>query len=108
MALGGSLPQINLGVQDGNTERRAGSQRPPITNSREDRNVTRMTLMDREAASRALSQESGHLSCLQHQDNRIGVWRHRGERTLAECILHRHTGSSPGMMIWDAIGYTSR
>ncbi|GFT03792.1 HTH_Tnp_Tc3_2 domain-containing protein [Trichonephila clavipes] len=47
----------NRWVQDGNTERRAGSQRPPITSSREDRHVTRMVLMDRAATSRALSQE---------------------------------------------------
>ncbi|GFX19747.1 HTH_Tnp_Tc3_2 domain-containing protein [Trichonephila clavipes] len=46
-------------VQDGNTEHRAGSQRPPITSSREDRHATLMALMDHEAMSRALSQESG-------------------------------------------------
>ncbi|GFV34842.1 HTH_Tnp_Tc3_2 domain-containing protein [Trichonephila clavipes] len=45
--------------QDGNTERRAGSQRSPITNSREDRHVTHIALMDRAAKSRALSQELG-------------------------------------------------
>ncbi|GFV92348.1 hypothetical protein TNCV_3949581 [Trichonephila clavipes] len=44
---------------EGNAERRAGSQRPPITNSREDRHVTHMALMDREATLRALSWESG-------------------------------------------------
>ncbi|GFY23742.1 hypothetical protein TNCV_1630241 [Trichonephila clavipes] len=40
-------------------DRRAGSQRPPITRSREDRHVTRMALMDRSGTSRALSQELG-------------------------------------------------
>ncbi|GFW86935.1 transposable element Tcb2 transposase [Trichonephila clavipes] len=35
------------------------------------------------------------------------VWRHLGERTLAVCIRHRHTGPSSGMMVWGAIGYTS-
>ncbi|GFV35977.1 HTH_Tnp_Tc3_2 domain-containing protein [Trichonephila clavipes] len=49
----------NRWVDDGNTERLAGSQRPPITSSREDRHVTRMTLMDRAATSRSLSQELG-------------------------------------------------
>ncbi|GFX20069.1 transposable element Tcb1 transposase [Trichonephila clavipes] len=39
---------------------------------------------------------------------RIRVWRHRAERTLTACIRHRHTGISPGMMAWDAIGHTSR
>ncbi|GFV73903.1 HTH_Tnp_Tc3_2 domain-containing protein [Trichonephila clavipes] len=41
----------NRSVQDGNTERRTGSQRPPITSSREDRHVTRVALMDRVATS---------------------------------------------------------
>ncbi|GFT92791.1 transposable element Tcb1 transposase [Trichonephila clavipes] len=42
--------------------------------------------------------------CLQHQDNRICVWRHRDERTLAAYIPHRHTGPSPGEIVWGAIG----
>ncbi|GFX84300.1 transposable element Tcb1 transposase [Trichonephila clavipes] len=127
-------------VQDGNTERCARFQRPPITSSKEE-HVTRITLMDRAATSRALSQELGHLLDKKHlheqftatwnlssesmtvatfdaasqtgafslyQDSRIYVWRHRGERTLAVCIPHRHTGLSPGVMTWVAIGYTSR
>ncbi|GFX96954.1 HTH_Tnp_Tc3_2 domain-containing protein [Trichonephila clavipes] len=49
----------NQWVLDGNTERHAGSQRPPITSSGEDKHFTRMTLMDRAATSRALDQESG-------------------------------------------------
>ncbi|GFU98551.1 hypothetical protein TNCV_3653821 [Trichonephila clavipes] len=40
-------------------------------------------------------------SCLQHQEGRIHVLRHRGERTLSS--------SSYWPIIWrDAIGYTSR
>ncbi|GFW91261.1 transposable element Tcb1 transposase [Trichonephila clavipes] len=46
--------------------------------------------------------------CLKHQDGRIRVWWHRGERTLATCIRHRHIDPSSGVMIWGAIGYTSR
>ncbi|GFT95824.1 transposable element Tcb1 transposase [Trichonephila clavipes] len=34
--------------------------------------------------------------------------RHRGERTWAARIRHRHTGPSPGMMTWGAVEYTSR
>ncbi|UYV72348.1 hypothetical protein LAZ67_9002722 [Cordylochernes scorpioides] len=30
--------------------------------------------------------------CLQHHDDRIRVWRHRGERMLNSCVMHRHTG----------------
>ncbi|GFS66331.1 HTH_Tnp_Tc3_2 domain-containing protein [Trichonephila clavipes] len=48
---------LNQWVQDGNKERRAGSQRPSITSSREDRHVTRRALMNRATTSRALSRE---------------------------------------------------
>ncbi|GFU06192.1 HTH_Tnp_Tc3_2 domain-containing protein [Trichonephila clavipes] len=44
-------------VQDGNTERRAGSQRPPINRRRKDRHVTRVALMYHAAMARTLSQE---------------------------------------------------
>ncbi|GFU76440.1 HTH_Tnp_Tc3_2 domain-containing protein [Trichonephila clavipes] len=44
---------------NGKTERRAGSQRLPITNSREGKHVTRRALMNRAAISRTLSQELG-------------------------------------------------
>ncbi|PRD22381.1 UNVERIFIED_CONTAM: hypothetical protein NCL1_49235 [Trichonephila clavipes] len=43
-----------------------------------------------------------------HQDGRFRVRLHCGERTLTACIRHRHTGPSPGMMVWGAIEYTFR
>ncbi|GFX72297.1 transposable element Tcb1 transposase [Trichonephila clavipes] len=46
--------------------------------------------------------------CLQHHDGRILVWRHRGERMLNSCVIHRHTGPAPGIMVWGGIGYHSR
>ncbi|GFV53020.1 transposable element Tcb1 transposase [Trichonephila clavipes] len=36
--------------------------------------------------------------CLQHHDGPIGVWRHRGERMLSSCVMHRHTGPAPDSM----------
>ncbi|GFW91487.1 transposable element Tcb1 transposase [Trichonephila clavipes] len=45
--------------------------------------------------------------CLQHHDGRIRVWRHRGERMLNSCVMHRHIGPAPSIMIWDGIGYHS-
>ncbi|GFT33781.1 transposable element Tcb1 transposase [Trichonephila clavipes] len=36
--------------------------------------------------------------CLQHNDGRIRVWRHRGERMLNSYVMHRHTGPVPGIM----------
>ncbi|GFW72638.1 transposable element Tcb1 transposase [Trichonephila clavipes] len=46
--------------------------------------------------------------CLQHHNGRIRVWRHRGERMLNSCVMHRHTGPAPGIMVWGGIGYHSR
>ncbi|GFW22139.1 transposable element Tcb1 transposase [Trichonephila clavipes] len=46
--------------------------------------------------------------CLQHHDGRIRVWRHRGERMLNSCVMHRHTGPAPNIMVWGDIGYHSR
>ncbi|GFT16706.1 transposable element Tcb1 transposase [Trichonephila clavipes] len=46
--------------------------------------------------------------CLQHNDGRIRVWRHRGERILNSCVMHYHTGSAPGIMVRGGIGYHSR
>ncbi|UYV63665.1 hypothetical protein LAZ67_2005247 [Cordylochernes scorpioides] len=44
--------------------------------------------------------------CLQHHNGR--VWRHRGERMLDSCVMHRHTGLAPGIVVWGGIGYHSR
>ncbi|GFT92952.1 transposable element Tcb1 transposase [Trichonephila clavipes] len=46
--------------------------------------------------------------CLQYNDGWIRVWRHRGERMLNSCVMHRHTGPAPGIMVRDGIGYHSR
>ncbi|GFX15240.1 transposable element Tcb1 transposase [Trichonephila clavipes] len=37
--------------------------------------------------------------CLQHNDGRIRVWRHHGERMLNSCVMHHHTGPTPGIMV---------
>ncbi|KFM68254.1 Transposable element Tcb1 transposase, partial [Stegodyphus mimosarum] len=44
--------------------------------------------------------------CLQHHDGRIRVWS--GERMLNSCVMQRHTGPAPGIMVWSDIGYYSR
>ncbi|GFT56021.1 transposable element Tcb1 transposase [Trichonephila clavipes] len=46
--------------------------------------------------------------CLQHHDGWIRVWRHRGERMLNSCVMYRHTGPAPVIMVWGSIGYHSR
>ncbi|GFU70995.1 transposable element Tcb1 transposase [Trichonephila clavipes] len=45
--------------------------------------------------------------CRQHNDGRIRVWRHRGERMLNSCVMHHHTGPAPGIIVWGGIGYHS-
>ncbi|GFU46872.1 HTH_Tnp_Tc3_2 domain-containing protein [Trichonephila clavipes] len=49
----------NRWVLGDNTERRAGSQRPPITSHLEDRPVIHLALMECASPSRALNQELG-------------------------------------------------
>ncbi|GFW32875.1 transposable element Tcb1 transposase [Trichonephila clavipes] len=36
---------------------------------------------------------------LQHHGGRIRVWRHRCERMLNSCVMHRRTGPAPGIMV---------
>ncbi|GFV38799.1 transposable element Tcb1 transposase [Trichonephila clavipes] len=45
--------------------------------------------------------------CLQHHDCQIRVWRHREERMLNSCVMHRHTSLAPSIMVWGGIGYHS-
>ncbi|GFX69294.1 hypothetical protein TNCV_3564701 [Trichonephila clavipes] len=45
---------------------------------------------------------------LQQHGGRIRVCRHRGERMLNSCVMHRHTGSAPGIIVRGGIGYHSR
>ncbi|GFU45424.1 transposable element Tcb1 transposase [Trichonephila clavipes] len=41
--------------------------------------------------------------CLQHHDGRIRVCKHRGERMLNSCVMHRNTGTAPGIKLWGGI-----
>ncbi|GFX41055.1 transposable element Tc1 transposase [Trichonephila clavipes] len=41
--------------------------------------------------------------CLQHHDGRIRVWRRRGETMLNSCVMHRHTGPAPSIMVWKGL-----
>lgn len=45
---------------------------------------------------------------LWHNDGRIRVRRYAGERSLPECIVERHKGRTPGIMVWGAIAYHGR
>ncbi|GFU97536.1 transposable element Tcb1 transposase [Trichonephila clavipes] len=37
--------------------------------------------------------------CLPHHDGRIRVWRHRAERMLNSCVMHRYTDPATGTRI---------
>ncbi|GFT32463.1 transposable element Tcb1 transposase [Trichonephila clavipes] len=43
-----------------------------------------------------------------HHDGRIGFRRYAGERHIPECNIERHTGRTPGVMVWGAIAYHGR
>ncbi|GFX23708.1 transposable element Tc1 transposase [Trichonephila clavipes] len=41
-------------------------------------------------------------------DGRLCVRRYAGERCLQECVFERHSGVTPGVMVWGAISYHER
>ncbi|GBO29914.1 Transposable element Tc1 transposase [Araneus ventricosus] len=46
--------------------------------------------------------------CLGASDGRVLVRRRPGERLQPTCLWPRHTGSTPGAMVWGAISYDTR
>ncbi|GBL96135.1 hypothetical protein AVEN_104359-1 [Araneus ventricosus] len=46
--------------------------------------------------------------CLGASDGRVLVRRRPGERLHPTCLHPRHTGPTPGVMVWGAISYGSR
>lgn len=46
--------------------------------------------------------------CMSTDDHRVRVRRRRGQRTNPSNIVERHTGVTPGIMVWGAIGYGFR
>ncbi|GFU53353.1 transposable element Tcb2 transposase [Trichonephila clavipes] len=45
---------------------------------------------------------------LSSNDNRVRVWRPRGERLKSAFSLQRHTAPAAGVMVWGAIDYNAR
>ncbi|GFV78578.1 hypothetical protein TNCV_1888841 [Trichonephila clavipes] len=37
------------------------------------------------------------------QHGQIRIWKHRDERLLNCCVLHRHTCPAPGIIVWGGI-----
>ncbi|GFW45387.1 uncharacterized protein TNCV_4734941 [Trichonephila clavipes] len=42
---------------------------------------------------------------LWEHDGRIRVRHYAGDRCLPECVIERHSGLTPGVMVWGAISY---
>ena len=45
---------------------------------------------------------------MSYNDGRIRFRHYTGERNLTACILERHRGPMPSVMVWDTIGYNMR
>ncbi|GFT38220.1 transposable element Tcb1 transposase [Trichonephila clavipes] len=54
----------------------------------------------------AFSGESRFNLCA--HDGRIRVRGYAGERCLPECVIERHSGLTPRVMVWGAISYRGR
>ncbi|GFS61089.1 transposable element Tcb2 transposase [Trichonephila clavipes] len=104
--------------------RRPGSGCPLQTSRREDRHIVINARVQPTASSAAIhaqgavQKETGllrngtrfqesrfDLSC---DDNRVRVWRPRGERLNPAFALQRHTISTDGVIVWDVIAYNTR
>ena len=46
--------------------------------------------------------------CLDSDDQRVRVWRQRGQRQDERFVVTRHTSRRPGVMVWGAISYDAR
>ncbi|GFY31646.1 hypothetical protein TNCV_4199571 [Trichonephila clavipes] len=49
-----------------------------------------------------------HLLHMAVKDRTVASRRYAGERCLPECVIERHSGLTPGVMVWGAISYHRR
>ncbi|UYV61883.1 IKK1 [Cordylochernes scorpioides] len=73
-------------IYEDTKDQRVRSHPPQCTTSRADRQIGRMAVTDRSVTSRTVAQ---HIQSV-------------------TCVMLRHTGPAPGIMVWDGIGYHSR
>ncbi|GFX81962.1 transposable element Tcb2 transposase [Trichonephila clavipes] len=71
--------------------RRPGSDRSRLTSHREDHHISDESRFN-----------------LSNDDNRVRLWRSRGERLNPAFLLQRHTAPTAGVMVWGAIAYNTR
>ncbi|GFV39346.1 transposable element Tcb1 transposase [Trichonephila clavipes] len=125
-------------MQEGTTDRRGRSHPPQCTTSREDRQIVCMAVTDRSVTSRTIAQHIESVthhsvsarsirrrlqqSGLSARRPLLGLPLTQNHRRLRRqcletprredaeqsCVMHRHTGPAPGIMVWGGIGYHSR
>ncbi|UYV77284.1 hypothetical protein LAZ67_15000336 [Cordylochernes scorpioides] len=119
-------------MQEGSTDRRVRSHPPQCTTSRADRQIVRMAVTDRSVTSRTVAQQ---IQSVTHHPVSARTIRRRlqqsglsARRPLLRLpltqnyrrlrrqwcderriyVMHHHTATAPGIMVWGGIGYHSR
>ncbi|GFW78452.1 transposable element Tcb2 transposase [Trichonephila clavipes] len=61
-------------------------------------------------SARRVARQLGRSDCVvrSSDDNRVRVWRSRGERLNPAFALQRHTAPTAGVMVWGVIAYNTR
>ena len=78
----------NWWVQEGHTECCVGSPQPAVSNCREDRHLTHMSLKDHTATSRSQNQEMGS-SARQQVSAQTVYWHHIMDRSFSGAFNHK-------------------
>ncbi|GFV09039.1 transposable element Tc1 transposase [Trichonephila clavipes] len=92
------------------TTRKTGSAQRKVTSVPDDRYLLHMAVNDRRASSKQLAvrwstaTDESFFNLWVH-DGHICVRRYAGVRCLPECVIERHSGLTPGVMVWGAISY---
>ncbi|GFX47324.1 transposable element Tcb2 transposase [Trichonephila clavipes] len=92
--------------------RRPGSGRHQQTSHRKDRHIVRNARVQPTASLAAIQAQvvfkvESRFN-LSSNDNRVRVWRPRGERLNPAFALQRHTAPTAGVMLWGAMAYNTR
>ncbi|GFX17758.1 transposable element Tcb2 transposase [Trichonephila clavipes] len=107
--------------------RRADSERPRQTSHRENRHIVRNARAQPTASSAAIKAQwcrgRGDWTAaewnqvvfsdesrfnLSSDDNRVRVWRPRGDRLNFTFVLQRHAAPTAGVILWGVIAYNTR
>ncbi|PRD31712.1 UNVERIFIED_CONTAM: tc3a [Trichonephila clavipes] len=88
------------------TTRKSGSGRRKGESARDDQHLLCIAVNDRTACSMQLSARWS--TATGKHDGRIRVRSYTGEFCLPECVIERHSGLIPGVMVWGLISYHGR